>query len=381
MPESEPPTSAPASHRRKRSLSRRGALGAGVAVAGAAVLTPAVFAATESDPGSAANSGSGSGSASGGDAATTPERFPATRSAAATGTGTATTSFAASYVGVRWSGDPGGAGIRFPGDTGFRSLTGGCASVDGGGTALVAVGNAKTYEVRAEDGTTDVRSLAIDTARGPDRTFHVPSQPTRVRGVRYLSRPAWGADESKRYKDGQVNSPEKYYALQSITVHHTDTPNGDPDPAATVRAIYEYHAVTLDWGDIGYHFLIDEAGDIYEGRYSGDDGIPAFDTHGDLVTAFHTAGYNSGNLGIALLGTLTDQGPTDAARASLTRLIKVIARFKGLDPQARITYTNPVNGVTKNVTTVGGHRDWLQTDCPGRTMYDLLTEVRADASR
>ncbi|MFJ9726065.1 peptidoglycan recognition family protein [Streptomyces sp. NPDC101209] len=384
MLESEPPAPAPAaSHRRKRSLSRRGALGAGVAVAGAAVLTPAVFAATESDPGpaSAPDAGSRSGSASGGDAATTPESFPATRSAAATGTGTATTPFAAAWVGVRWSGDPGGADIRFPGRAGFRPLTGGCATVEGGGTALVAAGDARTYEVRAEGGATDVRSLAIDTAHGPARTVQVPSQPTRVRGVRYLSRPAWGADESKRYKDGKVNSPEKYYALQSVTVHHTDTPNGDADPAATVRAIYEYHAVTLDWGDIGYHFLIDEAGDVYEGRYSGDDGIPAFNADGDLVTAFHTAGYNSGNLGIALLGTLTDQAPTDAAKASLTRLIKVIARFKGLDPKAQITYTNPVNGVTKTVTTVGGHRDWLQTDCPGQTMYDLLTEVRAAASR
>ncbi|MCI3272511.1 peptidoglycan recognition protein family protein [Streptomyces cylindrosporus] len=363
---SEPPTP---THRRKRSLSRRGVIGAAAAVAGAAAVTPAVFAATDS------------GASDSADAGTKPERFPATRTDAATGAGTATTSFAASYVGVRWSGAADGAGIRFPSDTSWQSLGGGCASVDGGGTALVAAGSATAYELKAPDGATDVRSLAIDTTGGPDRTFKVPSEPTRVRGVRYLSRPAWGADESKRYKDGQVNSPEKYYALQSITVHHTDTPNDDPDPAATVRAIYEYHAVTLDWGDIGYHFLIDEAGNVYEGRYSGDDGIPAFDPDGNLVTAFHTAGFNSGNLGIALIGTLVDQPPTDAAKASLTRLIKVVARFKGLDPQARITYTNPVNGVTKDVTTVSGHRDWLQTDCPGQTMYDLLTEVRAAASR
>jgi hypothetical protein len=346
-------------------------------VAGGAALAPVVFAATDSGTADSGNSAASGGAGS----ATEPEKFPATRTAAATGTGTATTSFAATYVGVRWSGAAEGAGIRFPGDASFRTLGGGCATVDGGGTALVAAGNATTYDVKAPDGTTQVRSLAIDTLRGPDRSVEVPSEPTRVRGVRYLSRPAWGADESKRYKNGQVNSPEKYYALQSITVHHTDTPNDDPDPAATVRAIYEYHAVTLDWGDIGYHFLIDEAGNVYEGRYSGDDGIPAFDPNGDVVTAFHTAGFNSGNLGIALIGTLVDQGPTDAAKASLTRLIKVIARFKGLDPQAGITYTNPVNGVTKDVTTVSGHRDWLQTDCPGQTMYDLLDEVRTAASR
>jgi hypothetical protein len=366
----EPPTT---SHRRKRPLSRRGVIGTAAAVAGGAALTPAVFAATDSDDTAADNSG------------TTPEKFPATRSAAATGPGTASTSFAASYVGVRWSGTQDGAGIRFTdGDAApgtWQTLGGGCATVDDGGTALIAAGAATAYQVKAPEGATGVRSLAIDTTRGPARTFHVPSEPTRVRGVRYLSRPAWGADESKRYKDGQVNSPEKYYALQAITVHHTATPNDDPDPAATVRGIYEYHAVTLDWGDIGYHFLIDEAGAVYEGRYSGDDGFPAFDHDGNVVTAFHTAGYNSGNLGIALLGTLTEQGPTDAAKASLIRLIKVVARFKGLDPQGKITYVNPVNGVTKDAMAVSGHRDWLQTECPGQTMYDLLNEVRVAASR
>lgn len=364
---SESPT--PSSHRRKRPLSRRGVIGAAGAVAAGAALTPVVFAATDS--------GSGPQPEASG---TTPEKFPTTRSDAATGAGPATTAFAASYVGVRWAGAQDGAALRLP-DGDWRTLSGGCATVDDGGTALVAAGSTTSYEVKAADGTTDVRSLAIDTTDGPRRTFEVPSEPTRVRGVRYLSRPAWGADESKRYKNGVVNSPEKYYALQTITVHHTDTPNGDADPAATVRAIYEYHAVTLDWGDIGYHFLIDEAGIVYEGRYSGDDNVPAFNSDGDLVTAFHTAGYNSGNLGIALLGTLTDQGPTDAAKASLVRLIKVISRFKGLDPQAKVTFTNPVNGVTKDVETVSGHRDWLQTDCPGQTMYDLLTEVRAAAAK
>lgn len=365
---SVPPTS---SHRRKRSLSRRGAIGAAGAVAAGAALTPVVFAATDS----------GSSSDSTSDAAasgTKPETFPATRTAAATGTDT--TAFPASYVGVRWTGAQDGADIRFADGT-RQPLTGGCATVDGGGTALVAAGGATAYELKAPDGASDVRSLAIDCTHGPDRTFHVPSEPTRVRGVGYLSRPAWGADEAKRYKDGKVNSPEVYYPLQSITVHHTDTPNADPDPASTVRGIYEYHAVTLDWGDIGYHFLIDEAGTVYEGRYSGDDLVPAFNSDGNLVTAFHTAGFNSGNLGIALIGDLVAQAPTDAAKASLIRLIKVIARFKGLDPQAKITYTNPVNGVKKDVTTVGGHRDWIRTDCPGQTMYDLLDEVRAATAR
>ncbi|MGV9966177.1 peptidoglycan recognition protein family protein [Streptomyces olivaceus] len=374
MPETPQPT--PSEHRRKRSLSRRGALAAGGAVAAGAVLTPAVFAVTDSgdDEAESAPRSEGTGG----------EDFPATRSAAATGTGAATTAFAASYVGLRWKGARGGAGIRFTdGDAAsgeWRELGGGCATVEGGGAALVAAGAATGYEVRTTQGAGDVRTVAIDTTGGPRRTVEVPAEPTRVRGVQYLSRPAWGADESKRYKDGEVNSPETYYPLQTITVHHADTVNDDPDPAATIRAVYEYHAVTLDWGDIGYHFLVDEAGVVYEGRYSGDDGSPAFDGEGNLVTAFHTGGFNSGNLGIALLGNLSEQGPTDAAKASLIRLIKAVARLGGLDPQGETTFVNPVNGDTKDVATVSGHRDWLETDCPGQTMYDLLAEVRAAAA-
>jgi hypothetical protein len=372
--ETPTPSSPTPSHRRKRSLSRRGAIGAAGAVAAGAALTPVVFAATDS--------GSTSGSTSDTDAApsgTKPETFPATRTATATGTAPATTTFAASYVGLRWTGDQDGAGIRLA-DGDWQQTGTGCATIDGGGTALIAADEATSYQVKAPAGATDVHTVAIDCTRGPGHTFHVPSEATRVRGVRYLSRPAWGADESKRYKDGKVNTPEAYYPLQSITVHHTDTPNADPDPASTVRGIYEYHAITLDWGDIGYHFLIDEAGVVYEGRYSGDDLIPAFDKDGNLVTAFHTAGFNSGNLGIALIGNLVAQPPTAAAKASLIRLIKVITRFKGLDPQAKITYTNPVNGVKKDNETISGHRDWLQTDCPGQTMYDLLADVRSSVA-
>ncbi|MET7681886.1 N-acetylmuramoyl-L-alanine amidase [Streptomyces sp. NPDC005423] len=376
MPELPSPAPTPAAPPRpgpRRALTRRGVLGTAGAIAVGAALAPAAFAATEDGTGSEDATGGGTG------AGTRSETFPVTRTEAATGTGQVTTAFAASYVGVRWTGARDGAVISLA-DGGPQRLGAGCATVEDGGTALVAASSATSYDVRVPQGADGVRSLAIDTRHGPARAFDVPVEPTRVRGVGYLSRPAWGADESKRYKDGKVNSPEAYYPLQALTVHHTDTPNGDPDPAATVRAIYEYHAVTLDWGDIGYHFLIDEAGLVYEGRYSGDDPAPAFDADGNVVTAFHTAGYNSGNLGIALLGTLVDQGPTDAAKASLIRLVKAVSRVKGLDPRAAITYTNPVNGVTKDVTTVGGHRDWLRTDCPGQTMYGLLDEVRAAAA-
>ncbi|MGP3925293.1 peptidoglycan recognition protein family protein [Streptomyces sp. 8N616] len=318
-------------------------------------------------------------------AGTQNKTFPKTRSALAKGTDAVETAFPVSYVGVRWAGEDQGPAIRFadadgsPGE--WRELRAGCAAVNGVGTALVPATAATRYQIRAADSTTDVHSLALDTKDGPGQALKVPTSPTRVRGLEYLSRAAWGCDESKRFKpDGTENSPPEYYPVQTITVHHTDTPNDDPDPAATVRAIYEFHAITNDWGDIGYHFLIDEAGRIYEGRWSGTDGIPAHDAEGKGVTAFHTEGFNSGNIGIALMGTLGDRGPTDDARSSLIELIRILSRSHGLDPRGKTTFVNPVNGVKKDVNIVSGHRDWLQTDCPGGVMYGELEAVRAAAS-
>ena len=107
-----------------------------------------------------------------------------------------------------------------------------------------------------------------------------------------------------------------------MTVHHTATANGDADPAATVRAIYRYQAVDRGFGDIGYQYLIDESGRVYEGRYSGTDSYPGHDADGvNVVTAAHVGGFNSGNTGIALLGTLTSLEPTPAARSSLEGLL------------------------------------------------------------
>ncbi|MEU6602909.1 N-acetylmuramoyl-L-alanine amidase [Streptomyces flaveolus] len=192
-----------------------------------------------------------------------------------------------------------------------------------------------------------------------------------------ITRKQWGADESKRFKaDGTENSPARFFPVQALTVHHTVTANNDPDPAATVRAIYEQHAIANDWGDIGYHFLIDGNGRIYEGRFSGDDGVPAHDKQGRVVTGFHTVGFNSGNIGVALLGDFDKGEQTPAMRDSLARLLASLAKKHNLDVQADITYRNPVNDKTKQAPTLAGHRDWISTECPGTSTYASLDALR-----
>jgi uncharacterized protein with LGFP repeats len=196
-----------------------------------------------------------------------------------------------------------------------------------------------------------------------------------------VTRAEWGADESLRFdQQGNETWPPAYYPAQVMTVHHTATRNNDADPAATVRAIYRYHAVDRGWGDIGYHYLVDESGRVYEGRWSGTDGDPAHDASGNMVTAAHVGGFNSGNLGIALLGTLRTRPPTAAARAALEGVLADLAGRHSLDPLSRTLYVNPITGDTRDVDTISGHRDWESTECPGGAFYEQLPSIRANVA-
>jgi hypothetical protein len=195
----------------------------------------------------------------------------------------------------------------------------------------------------------------------------------------------WGANESYRFNSsGQEVWPPAFYPVQKLIVHHTATQNNDPNPAATIRSIYYYHAVTQGWGDIGYNFLIDEAGNVYEGRHTFDYPSGSSPTEenslGYGVTGAHAQGYNSGTVGIALLGTLTSQDATQAARSALERLLAWEADHHGIDPRGASLYTNPVNGTQATFPNIAGHRDVAATECPGGTFYATLPIIRSDVA-
>jgi hypothetical protein len=178
----------------------------------------------------------------------------------------------------------------------------------------------------------------------------------------------------------------QFYATKKLVVHHTDTSNDYIDQAgaeAQIRSIYYYHSVTQDWGDIGYNFLIDKFGNIYEGRYSRDyaGGNPTGDNTAGLgVTGAHTSGWNSGTVGVALLGTLTSNDATPAARQALERLLAWEASRNGIDPQATAPFVNPVSGATITTPNIAGHRDYLATACPGDAFYPTLPAIRAETA-
>jgi hypothetical protein len=235
-------------------------------------------------------------------------------------------------------------------------------------SGLMAGGDADAFQVRGVGRGRRATAIVINTTDGPADTS---SMTTCGDDTATVTRCEWGADESV-----MTWAPE-YHPLQKLTVHHTATANGDADPAATMRAIYRYQAVDRGYGDIGYQYVIDESGRVYEGRYSGPDAVPAHDATGtNVVTAAHVGGWNSGNAGVALLGTLTSVPAATAARQALETLLRDLTLRHRIDPHGATIYVNPVNGAQKSVENISGHRDWAATECPGDRLYVALPEIR-----
>jgi len=193
----------------------------------------------------------------------------------------------------------------------------------------------------------------IKAARGvllpPDEDGGVPRPPI-------ISRAGWGADESLADWEPEYRRPNK------VIIHHTVT--YDPDPLATLRAILYYHAVTRKWGDIGYNYLIDSEGNIYEGRKGGEG-----------VVAGHARAYNYGSIGIAFLGDFTKRELPPPAEEALMDMLAWIADRYGVASQGR----SPAWGL--ELPNILGHRDVGSTLCPGDRAYRRLPYIRAMAAQ
>jgi PKD repeat protein len=252
--------------------------------------------------------------------------------------------------------------------------------------AVLPSPRARVVRVTSDRPLPEVTVLAMNAAAEAAEQY---GPGTRVAGANpipgVISRGDWGADETIRFDQfGEERWLSQYFPLQKLIVHHTAGGNSDPDPASTVRAIYYYHAVTQDWGDIGYQYLIDAAGRIYEGRHSRDywNGASpsADDGNGMVIAGGHALYHNAGTMGIALMGTFESQWPTPATRTSLVNLMTWAAGAHGIDPTGSSTYVNPVSGVSRYTPNIGGHRDYNSTACPGGVLYSLLPGMRGDVA-
>jgi hypothetical protein len=177
-----------------------------------------------------------------------------------------------------------------------------------------------------------------------------------------IPRAGWGADEALRHKNQDLKKPiiwpPEYEPIEKIIVHHTVTENNPTNPAAAIRAIYYYHAITRGWGDIGYNFVIDWHGNVYEGRFGGPN-----------VVGGHALQYNHGSIGIALLGNFMTVAPPDDMIDSLLQTIGVRAGHVDVTTSADFIDLLAVPNLC-------GHGDVLSTSCPGGEVHDLIPAIR-----
>jgi hypothetical protein len=152
----------------------------------------------------------------------------------------------------------------------------------------------------------------------------------------------------------------EYNPVTHFIIHHTATSNTSNNWANEVKAVWSYHANVRGWSDIGYNFLIDPNGVIYEGRFGG-----------DRVTAGHTLSHNSGTVGISMLGDYSNINISSKARDSLNRLLIALSYHHKVDMDK---IWPDKTGTTRY--GVSGHRDWGQTGCPGNGFYSSMQYMR-----
>jgi len=188
-----------------------------------------------------------------------------------------------------------------------------------------------------------------------------------------VTRAEWGANESWR-----SGSPD-YAPVKMAFVHHTDSGNDytAAEAPAIVRGVYAYHTKSLHWSDVGYNFLIDRYGTIYEGRYGGV-------TKG--VIGAQVLGFNTGSTGISVIGTFTSATPTSKSVVSLERLLEWKLDIHHVDPMGTGTLVCGYGqkfGTGQHVTfpAIAGHRDANYTDCPGGKLYAQLPNIRRVVAR
>src|SRR5215470_5724260 len=190
-----------------------------------------------------------------------------------------------------------------------------------------------------------------------------------------ISRTAWGADAVP------PRAGPTYGVVQAAFVHHTVGTNdySPEDSAGIVLGIARYHRDTNGWNDIGYNFLVDKYGQIFEGRAGG---IEA------AVVGAQAQGYNSQSTGIACLGTFSTVAQTEAGLDALARLIGWKLSLHAVPVQGQVTLTSAggesnryPSGTPVTVNRVCGHRDGDTTSCPGDVLYGQLDDLRARAAR
>ncbi|HVE92154.1 MAG TPA: N-acetylmuramoyl-L-alanine amidase [Actinomycetota bacterium] len=241
-------------------------------------------------------------------------------------------------------------------------------------TAPLWVGGARLVDVRYSGKVPPGATLQL-VDPGPDPGPSMLSNAhaeTAAPGI--VSRAAWGANESMRR-----GSPRYSSELRTAFVHHTVTGNdyGRGDSAKVVRSIYAYHVQSNGWDDIGYNFLVDRFGQVFEGRAGGVQ---------HPVVGAHAQGFNSASVGVSFIGTFSNVSPPAVALNAAEDLLAWKLDLHHVDPRGRTTVTSGgsnkfAEGQRVDLPVLAGHRDVGHTDCPGGALYAEIPYMRDEIFR
>jgi flagellar hook assembly protein FlgD len=232
------------------------------------------------------------------------------------------------------------------------------------------VGESDRIEVRTRGRVSRVRTFFVGSPveEIPLRRLSIAGSPP------IITRAQWQADEEIRRA-----APIYADSLKFAVVHHTAGPSGSSpaQAAAIVRGIEAYHVKSNGWNDIGYNFLVDRWGNVYEGRFGGID---------RPVIGAHALGFNTGSVGVALIGTYTSAPPPKAQLQGLEKLLAWRLDVAHIDPLSTVIATSGGNekfsaGTQIALRAVSGHRDTGSTSCPGSALYALLGSVRSEVGK
>jgi hypothetical protein len=209
---------------------------------------------------------------------------------------------------------------------------------------------------------------------------NTPAPPFRI-----IPRSEWiGQNNELATSRREALWPSEYKEVDQFIIHHTgvalrDT-NSDgqlsgADFRLLAQGVYNWQAKTRGWGDVGYQFLVDPFGNVYEGRAGGDGTIGGHTLRSSSCTKYGSAvGYNRGSIGIALLGNYESDTITEAARETIATLIATKAREFIVPPNRSAYFTD------RTLPAIIGHKDVSCTACPGAALYGSLTDIRTRAT-
>ena len=204
--------------------------------------------------------------------------------------------------------------------------------------------------------------LTVQTDDGQD-TIALSAMKTAAKPTIY-SRAQWGANERMREQ-----SPPSYGTVKTGFIHHTVNTNNysAKQVPSLLRGIYAYHTQSRGWRDIGYNYLVDRFGRIWEGRYGGVT---------RAVVGAHTLGYNEVSFAMSAIGNFDIARPPAAVLTAYARLFAWKLSLYNIRAD-----TPRIHVKTRYLHAINGHRDVGQTACPGRYLYAQIPYIRTLAQR